>query len=107
MLAPDDSQNDFHYTLYLELPSNQRTRYGLADLALSLDQKLCRNFHYDYCRKLGQLAAPEIFWIDQGAMEAYLHTCQVQGQRLGDIKPSSLQKTTGWGNYFSRSDDQD
>ena len=105
MLAPDDNQKDFHYTLYLELPSNQRARDGLADLALNLDQKLRRNFHYDYCRKLGQLADLEIFWIDQGAMEAYLHACQVQGQRLGDIKPSPLQKTTGWGNYFFRSDD--
>ena len=105
MLAPDDSQNDFHYTLYLELPSDQRVRDGLADLALNLDQKLRRSFHYDYCRKLGQLADLEVFWIDQGAMEGYLHACQAHGQRLGDIKPSSLQKTTGWGNYFSRSDD--
>ena len=105
MLAPDDSQKDFHYALYLELPSGQRARDGLADLALNLDQKLRRNFHYDYCRKLGQLAEPEIFWIEQGAMEAYLHACQAQGQRLGDIKPPSLQKTTGWSSCFSRSDD--
>jgi len=101
-LAPDDSQKGFHYTLYLELP-NQRAMDGLADLALNLDQELRRNFHYDYCRRLGQLAEPEMFWIDQGGMEAYLHACQAQGQRLGDIKPSLLQKTIGWSSWFSRS----
>lgn len=103
MLAPDNSQQNFHYTLYLELAPNQRSRDGLADLAHDLDQKLCQNFHYGYCRKLGQLAEPEIFWIDQGAKEAYLYACQAKGQRLGDIKPSPLQKTTGWGNYFGTS----
>jgi hypothetical protein len=102
-LAPDDSQKGFCYTLYLELEANWQVRDSPADLARDLDRKLCQNFHYDYCRKLGQLAAPEIFWIDQGAIEAYLRACEARGQRLGNVKPSALQKTTGWSEHFSKS----
>ena len=107
MLAPNDSDDNFNYTLYLELPFNQRDSKNTNSLAMSLDHKLRQNFHYDYCRKLGQLAAPDIFLIDQGAREAYLIACGEQGQRLGNIKPTSLQKTVGWDKYFSRSIDPD
>ena len=107
LLAPDDSQEDFRYILYLELSSDQRPKEGLAGLASDLDRKLRRNFHYDYCRKLGQLASVDIYWIAHGALEAYLDACRALGQRMGDIKPSPLQKTTGWGDRFSRLDDQD
>lgn len=31
------------------------------------------------------------------AAETYLRACMVRGQKLGNIKPSVLQKTTGWG----------
>ena len=107
MLAPNDSDDSFNYTLYLELPFNQRDSKNMNSFAMTLDQKLRQNFHYDYCRKLGQLAAVDIFLIDQGAREAYLFACGEQGQRLGHIKPSSLQKTVGWDKYFSRSIDLD
>ncbi|MHC4620142.1 MAG: GH3 auxin-responsive promoter family protein [Planctomycetota bacterium] len=101
MLAPEDTQQGFRYTLYLELAPQERSRESLVDLAQDLDRKLGQNFHYGYCRRLGQLAEPEIFRIDQGATQAYLRACEAQGQRLGDIKPSALQRTTGWGQYFS------
>lgn len=102
MLAPDDNGNEFRYTLYLELPPFQRTRVIHPEFSSRLDRKLRQNFHYDYCRKLGQLAAPGLFMIDQGATEAFLQAYENQGQRLGNIKPTSLQKTTGWDNVFSR-----
>ncbi len=105
MLAPDDEDENFRYTLYLELPPDQRSLEALTDLKADLDRKLRQNFHYDYCRRLGQLATPEIFQVKQEAMAAYLRACQAQGQRLGDIKPSPLQKTTGWSNYFIRAGD--
>jgi hypothetical protein len=102
MLAPDDRNAKFHYTLFLELPSFQRTKDILDELIPSLDRKLRQNFHYDCCRKLGQVASSELFLIDRGATEAFLQACENQGQRLGNIKPTSLQKTTGWDNVFSR-----
>jgi hypothetical protein len=101
MLAPDDGPEGIYYALYLELPPQQRTRDSLARLALDLDRKLGRNFHYEYCRRLGQLAEPAIFQISQGAMAAYIQACQVRGQRLGDIKLPSLQRTGNWRELFT------
>jgi hypothetical protein len=95
MLAPDDTDT-FHYTLYLELP--QLTH--LSDhLAIDLDLSLRQNFHYDYCRRLGQLAETQTILVRNGSA-AYINACQMRGQKLGDIKPSALQKSTGWNRWF-------
>ncbi len=95
MLAPDESASGFRYTLYLELSSGQH----LNGLPHDLDAALRENFHYDYCRKLGQLAEPRIALVANGA-DAYLRACQSRGQKLGNIKPAALQKTTGWDEWL-------
>jgi len=95
MLAPDDSERDFCYTLYLELPPDQH----LNNLHCDLDAALSANFHYAYCRQLGQLAEPRLILVVNG-VEAYLQACQSRGQKLGNIKPAALQKTTGWSQWF-------
>ena len=102
MLAPEDTPQGFRYVLYLELEPSERSMGSLADLAHDLDRRLGQNFHYGYCRRLGQLAKAAVFRIDGGAVQAYLQACEAQGQRLGNIKPASLQRTTGWGTYFTR-----
>jgi hypothetical protein len=88
MLAPDDSDG-FRYILFVESDNCD------SSLAEDLDTRLRENFHYDYCRKLGQLAPAEIVRVSDGA-ETYLRACRSRGQKLGNIKPSVLQKTTGW-----------
>lgn len=94
MLAPDDTQADgFRYVLFLE------SEYYDADLAKDIDHGLRENFHYDYCRKLGQLDEVQIIQVTNGT-ETYLRACQARGQKLGNIKPSVLQKTTGWRSWF-------
>lgn len=98
MLAPDDTP-PFHYTLYIEL--NYRTIKLPDYLATELDNSLCANFHYDYCRRLGQLAETQIVQVKDGSA-AYIRACQERGQKLGDIKPSVLQKSTGWGEVWSQ-----
>lgn len=101
MLAPDDTP-PFHYTLYIELADNSTTR--LPDhLTTELDNSLCTNFHYDYCRRLGQLAETQTVQVKDGSA-AYIRACQRRGQKMGDIKPSVLQKSTGWGKQFERGD---
>jgi hypothetical protein len=94
MLAPEDSDG-FHYVLYVE--SND----CVDDLAKDLDDALRANFHYDYCRKLGQLEAVQIVNVTRGA-ERYLHACQARGQKLGNIKPSVLQNQRGWKKWFEK-----
>lgn len=92
MLAPDDTDG-FRYLLYVESDGCE------ADLAKVIDDSLRENFHYDYCRKLGQLEAVQIIQVTHGA-KTYLRACQARGQKLGNIKPTALQKTTGWKDWF-------
>ncbi len=78
MLAPDDIGN-FHYTLYLELPDHATTQ-PLDYLTNELDSALRANFHYDYCRRLGQLAETQTVLVTRGA-EKYIRACQARGQK--------------------------
>jgi hypothetical protein len=96
LLAPDDSQGILRYTLYLEITPGQPSDHGLQ---FELEQSLCENFHYAYCRKLGQLAAAEVVLVQNG-YDAYLRACQHRGQKLGNIKPRVLDKQPGWQQWF-------
>ncbi len=98
MLAPDET-SDFHYILFIELPNQSRIELPNY-LTIELDSALRENFHYDYCRRLGQLGEARIFQVTRGA-EMYMQACRSRGQRLGDIKPAILQKTTGWRKWFA------
>nr|MDQ3005559.1 GH3 auxin-responsive promoter family protein [Chloroflexota bacterium] len=93
MLAPDD-MDGFRYVLYLESAGHADER-----LAEDLDSALRENFHYDYCRKLGQLEVAQLQHVTRG-VETYLMACQARGQKLGNIKASVLQKNTGWKDWF-------
>jgi hypothetical protein len=95
MLAPDDTDM-FHYTLYLELG---RTVAMPNHLNAELDSALCENFHYDYCRRLGQLNEVQTVLVKNGS-EAYIQACQMRGMKMGDVKASVLQKSTGWNDWF-------
>ncbi|NWF64702.1 MAG: hypothetical protein HXY38_10385, partial [Chloroflexi bacterium] len=47
----------------------------------------------------GQLAETQTVQVKDGSA-AYIKACQARGQKLGDIKASVLQKSTGWGKWF-------
>lgn len=112
MLAPEDAP-PFRYVLYLELCRSEQSeesptqgaemlrsaQHDIKQLIVDLDALLRENFHYDYCRNLGQLAESQVILIQNGN-EKYLRACQARGQKLGDIKASVLQKSTGWGEYL-------
>ena len=95
MLAPHNS-GGFCYQLYIE------SKAIPTSLAKALDQALRENFHYDYCRKLGQIGPLQITQVTDGA-QTYLYACHARGQRLGNIKPGVLQKTSDWAVYFKTS----
>jgi len=97
MLTPGDTDT-FHYTLYVELPTYSTIELS-THLTTELDSALRENFHYDYCRNLGQIGEARIIPVTCGA-ETYIRACQARGQKLGDIKSAVLQKTTGWGTWF-------
>jgi hypothetical protein len=86
------------YTLFLE--AAKATPDSLRALGRAIEVGLQENFHYRYCRELGQLGAARVFRIEGGAMESYLSTCMARGQRAGDIKPMVLHKDGGWAQVF-------
>lgn len=81
----------------LLVPSGNRyTLYSETDVDIDkIDELLRENFHYDYCRKLGQLEKAELVKIRNGELQ-YIDNCLRFGMRLGDIKPVYLSNKRGW-----------
>lgn len=66
----------------------------------NIDRKLCDNFHYAYCRKLGQLRELKIFRLKGNPIQEYINFCTEKGQKIGDIKPPILSKFEDWDKIF-------
>ncbi len=71
-----------------------------GDGVCSIDEFLCQNPHYEYCRRLGQLGCARTFRIEGNAIGTYLRHCESLGQRLGSIKPTPLHNAFGWEDVF-------
>ena len=89
MFAP--SKN--HYILFIKTDK----KINIEDL----ESKLRENFHYDYCRKLGQLKEIKLFILSGNPEREYIEACQNKNQKLGNIKMTALSKESGWENIFS------
>jgi len=72
----------------------------LIEIEVMLDERLRENFHYDYCRKLGQLESVRIIQFKEIAkselVKIYQQSLLDEGMRLGDIKDSIFSKKTRW-----------
>jgi GH3 auxin-responsive promoter len=98
MVAYDEYDGQRAYRLFIEARGS--TDEELSLVGAGLEEALKGNYHYNYCRKLGQLAPLRIFRIDGDGTEIYLSVCQGRGQRLGDIKSVALHRMSGWAQYF-------
>ncbi len=67
----------------------------------ALDAALREGFHYDYCRRLGQLDRAEVVQITGAPNKNYIEKLTADGMRIGDIKPAVLSARGGWENYFT------
>ena len=77
----------------------------LLGVAQSLDEKLQENYHYRYCRKLGQLGQLKVFRVNESkdskrASDIYLEESRSRGKKIGNIKPSVLSSRIGWSKVF-------
>ncbi|HEV7920453.1 MAG TPA: GH3 auxin-responsive promoter family protein [Thermoanaerobaculia bacterium] len=73
-----------HYTLFID-----------TDMPLDaqkLDEALRESFHYDYCRRLGQLGPVEVLRVEHGAYQRAM----ASEQKLGGIKPPAVDARRGW-----------
>lgn len=78
------------YVLYI------KTNKPIPDI----DKELCDNFHYDYCRKLGQLKKLKVFKLEGNPINEYIDFCIKKGQKIGDIKLPILSKFEKWDEIF-------
>jgi hypothetical protein len=96
MLACDTEPPAPGYVLYID----SAERGNLLDCAAAkIETGLCDNFHYRYARELGQLAPLRVFRV-HGAAEIYQTAGHQAGQRVGGIKPLSLDRRNGWSRVF-------
>jgi hypothetical protein len=93
LLAPDEDETGYRYTLYVEGTVHPQW-------AGALDRALRRNPHYAYCRDLGQLLPVRVFSISGRGFETFAARQAEQGARLGDIKPAMHSGAAGWSNIF-------
>jgi hypothetical protein len=98
MLACDELAGRYAYTLFIE--ANNVPYQALRSIGEELEKLLQTNYHYRYCRELGQLDPLRVFRIEGDALESYLSACQSHGQRAGDIKPVALHRLGGWSQAF-------
>jgi hypothetical protein len=93
MLAPDEDCRGCHYTLYVEgdVP---------AQMGDWLEKFLCENIQYAWCRKLSQLQPSRIFRIENAGYETFILRQQLDGKRIGEIKPCALSVENGWTQRF-------
>ena len=96
MLAPS-LQGKPHYVLILD--AALYTPSTASQAAQGLEQALCSNVQYDYARRLGQLGYVAMRCVDKPMARHIAHALK-NGQKLGDIKPPTLHKDTGWEDFF-------
>lgn len=99
---PDDGRP--FYTLFIQFEFGITVdEERLQRLAGEIDEAMQASYHYEYARRLGQLAACRLFVIasECDASHTYLTVCAGLGQRLGDIKPAALHAYQGWAREFA------
>ena len=93
------------YRLYLECASLAQGCQGTEFLAGRLEEGLSENPYYRHAVSLGQLAPAEVRLVD-GAGDSirsrYERRCLELGQKLGDMKPLTLDPRSGWAEVFAQ-----
>jgi len=67
------------------------------------EEELRKNYHYDYCRKLGQLGKLQVFRVNSNGLQTYIKAVNLSGQKIGNIKLNILNKDLEWYKKFSGS----
>ena len=99
ILAFDEGLGYPAYALFVE--SHSASDRVLLSLGAEVEKGLQDNYHYRYCRDLGQLRALTVFRIQANAWETFATVCQENGQRIGGLKTSALHHMACWSQSFS------
>ena len=89
-----------HYCLFL--PAGGPI-YNKKNISVLLEEALCENFHYRWCREAGQLAAAEVVNLSFGGAELdrrRLARLEAEGTRQGTAKLAPLDRRPGWKGFL-------
>ena len=88
------------YCLLLQVRSTPEILSRIAD---EMQNALEHNPHYRYAVGINQLGRLEVAVLDPAcdAQRLYLDRSAARGRKLGDIKPASLDRWTGWADVFA------
>ncbi|KDR96623.1 GH3 auxin-responsive promoter [Peptoclostridium litorale DSM 5388] len=110
MMAPEsDIENSkYYYSAFIELEDGESKAFSssLNSAAKEFEKQLNENFHYKYCRALGQLEHLRLYILKEkpangkSAIEIYTDVCRLLGQREGNVKPVALHKKAVWLEQF-------
>ncbi len=103
LLAPDGEDCIRRYCLFLATDSPLVSDTWLAEREATLDLKLRENFHFDYCRRIGQLEPTRIVLLDvdpDSAETIFITEMTHRGLKEGDVKPSVLDARPVWRTLF-------
>jgi hypothetical protein len=92
------------YRLYLQAPGVTGGSPLLGPLRRGLEDGLRENPYYRHAVAVGQLAPAEVVALDSGGDSAWLlyeRRCLAEGKKCGNIKPTALDRRTGWPEVFA------
>ncbi len=102
LLAPEQNGNhSYTYTLFMQV--NDQDRQKIAFCPERLDTELSKNFHYRYCRKLGQLVMARIFLISAAELPEqvyFSHMALKKSVKGSTMKIPVLSKELEWSKVF-------
>ena len=93
-----------HYRLYIQAPGLAAGSERLDPLRQGLEGGLMENPYYRHALAAGQLAPAEVTALDPDGDSAWLlyeRRCLQEGQKCGNIKPTALDRRTGWPEAFA------
>ena len=96
MLAPHKKEGSVCYELYIESSGSDEE---IGNFAAKVDDNLSMAYHYNYCRDLGQLGPVRALRVKNG-WQVYQSALVKLGSRMGDIKPTCLDRRSIWGDVY-------
>lgn len=92
------------YRLYMQAPGITDGSPLLDRLRQGLEDGLKENPYYRHAVAAGQLAPAEVTALDPAGDSAWMRyerRCLAEGQKCGSIKPTALDRRTGWSEIFA------
>ncbi len=90
--------NKTNYCLYIE--SNCK-KDEIKEITHLIEQKLRKNYHYNYARNIEQLNSLEYLFVKDGRNK-YIKRCLNEGMILGDIKVELVDRKINWQKFLVR-----